>query len=141
MKELDFILDNEYSQGITWKEFIISVMKIKKMTGNILPIYAYKKGMDEPSLIGFCAKSKEKSLFFDYFLPLELTNHVLAIGEFIDITLWETVAECLLYHGIAIVADERVQICAEEFGWYEAYMASHRGNYENHQELASNPNL
>lgn len=141
MKELDFILDNEYSQGITWKEFIISVMKIKKMTGNILPIYAYKKGMDEPSLIGFCAKSKEKSLFFDYSLPLELTNHVLAIGEFIDITLWETVAECLLYHGIAIVADEKVQICAEEFGWYEAYMASHRGNYENHQELASNPNL
>ncbi len=141
MKELDFILENEYSQGITWKEFIISVMKIKKMTGNILPIYAYKKGMDEPSLIGFCAKSKEKSLFFDYSLPLELTNHVLAIGEFIDITLWETVAECLLYHGIAIVADEKVQICAEEFGWYEAYMASHRGNYENHQELASNPNL
>ena len=138
---IDFILDNEYSQGLTWREFIIGVMKTKGMKGNILPVYAYKKGMDEPRIIGFCAHNKEKSLFFDYSLPSILTNHILTIGEFVDITLWETVSECLLYHGIAIVADEKVQICAEEFGWYEAYMASHRGNYENYQELASNPNL
>jgi len=137
----DDILNKEYSQGITWREYIVGVMKVKRMKGSIYPVYAYKAGMDEPNLIGFCAKDGENLLFFDYQLPSMLMNHVLTIGEFVDISLWESVAECLLYHGLAIIADEKVQICAQEFGIYEAYMASHRGNYENYQELASDPNL
>lgn len=138
---IDDILDGEYSQGLSWREYVVGVMRVKRMKGAIFPVYGYKSGMDEPHLIGFCAKDEDNTLFLDYHLPSLLMNHVLTIGEFVDISLWESITECLLYHGLAIVANNEVQICAQEFGIYEAYMASHRGNYENYQELASNPNL
>jgi hypothetical protein len=141
MTAYNIVLDFEYSQGITWREYIVNVMKIKGIKGTIYPIYAYKQEMDVPILIGFCGKGETKSWFFDYQLNEVLKSYVLTIGEFIDISLWNTISECLLYHGMAIIADEKVQVCAEEFGWLEAYLASHRGNYENYQELAADPNL
>jgi hypothetical protein len=141
MTAYNIVLDFEYSQGITWREYIVNVMKIKGIKGTIYPIYAYKQGMDVPILIGFCGKGKTKSWFFDYQLNDLLKSYVLTIGEFVDIASWNTLSECLLYHGMAIIADEKVQVCAKEFGWLEAYLASHRGNYENYQELALDPNL
>ena len=138
---INSVLGYEYSQDITWLEYINGVMNAKNVKGTIYPVYGYKNSMEVPMLIGFCVKGKEKALFFDYFLPQHLKTYIMTINEFVDISLWSSLTECLLYHGLAIVADDKVQVCADEFGWYEAYMASHRGNYENYQELASDPNL
>ena len=72
MTAYNIVLDFEYSQGITWREYIVNVMKIKGIKGTIYPIYAYKQEMDVPILIGFCGKGETKSWFFDY--QLNQTN-------------------------------------------------------------------
>ena len=60
MTAYNIVLDFEYSQGITWREYIVNVMKIKGIKGTIYPIYAYKQEMDVPILIGFCGKGETK---------------------------------------------------------------------------------
>lgn len=138
----NYILDNNYIGELTVRCFLSQCAKLKGMNDDkIYPVYASCGGVKEPLFIGFCILDGDKSLFYDYETPDLIKKYVLTLAEFIDIKYWDSIIECLLYHGVAIVADEVVQICAQEFGWHEAYMASHRGNYNNYQELASEPNL
>jgi hypothetical protein len=140
--EFEQILSYEMMQDWTWREYLTECASIAQITdANIYPIVAYQRGMDVPSIIGFCVKNDRKHLFVDYELPSVLRFYYDTLKEFIDTTIWKTKAECFLYHGVAIVADEKVQDCSNEFGLLEAYMASYRGNYANYQELATEPNL
>lgn len=136
------ILDHQYIEDLTWRDFLSQCAELKGMDDyRIYPSYASCGDLKVPLFIGFCVMDSENALFYDYEIPNEVEKYISTIGEFIDIKYWKTIIECLLYHGVAIIADEKVQLCAQEFGWVEAYMAAHRGNYNNYQELASEPNL
>lgn len=140
--DFELILNSEYIQDMTWKQFLISSAELKGIKNPIImPVFVFNSFLKEPQFIGFCVLNEYEVFFVDYEISNEVKKYVDTLNEFIDTSFWNTHTECLLYHGVAIVADAKVQECAQEFGWYEAYMASYRGNYENYQELATEPNL
>lgn len=140
---MEDVLRSERQQGVTWREYIEFSARINGIyAGIIYPVFAFKPSWgNSPVLIGFCFKGLGRVLFFDYEIPENILNFVSTLNEFVDVDFWDTTTECLLYHGVAIVADEKVQMCAREFGWFEAYMAAHRGQFKSFQEWAREPPL
>lgn len=121
-------------------DLIASIAYWFSQGNEVLPIMGFKNGMEKVVLVGWCFyKNEAERYFVDEEIHEELRHYLDGIAEFVDLGLWETQVECLLYHGLAIVANRKVQECAQEFGWMEAFMAAYRGQYNSHQEWAHDP--
>jgi len=134
-------IDDFYKQDLTWYDLLLSLAKSEGIgtKGKTYPIFGYRTTMEEPAPIGWCRKNERGVVFLDADLPEPLLKYIKTLNEFVDVGFWKSKVECLLYHGVAVVADERIESCAREFGWYEAYMAAHRGQYDAHQDWAREP--